>query len=70
MTVLIIVEPTDTGFSAHAPDVPGCVATGADRETVEREMRDAVAFHLEGLRADGFPVPEPRSYATYVEVAA
>jgi predicted RNase H-like HicB family nuclease len=70
MKVLIIVEPTDTGFSAHSPDVPGCVATGPDRETVEREMRDAIAFHLKGLRAEGYPVPELRSYATYVEVAA
>lgn len=70
MKVLIVVETTDTGYSAHSPDVPGCVATGADRESVEREMREALAFHLQGLRADGFPVPEPSSYATYVEVAA
>lgn len=70
MKVLIIVEPTESGFSAHSPDLPGCVAAGPDRESVEREMRDAVAFHLEGLRAEGMDVPEPRSYATYVEVAA
>ena len=70
MKVLIVVETTDTGYSAHSPDVPGCVATGADRESVEREMREALAFHVQGLRADGFPVPEPNSYATYVEVAA
>ncbi len=70
MKVLVIVERSDTGFSAHSPDLPGCVAAGADRETVEREMRDAIAFHLEGLRAEGYPVPEPTSYATYVEVAA
>ena len=70
MKVLIVVETTDTGYSAHSPDVPGCVATGSDRESVEREMREALAFHLQGLRADGFPVPEPSSYATYVEVAA
>ena len=70
MKVLVIVERTETGFSAHSPDVPGCVAAGPDRETVEREMRDAIAFHLEGLRAAGFPVPEPTSYVTYVEVAA
>ena len=70
MKVLIIVERTAGGFSAHSPDLPGCVATGTDRESVEREMRDAIAFHLEGLRAEGVPVPEPQSYATYVEVAA
>jgi len=70
MKVLIVVEATDTGYSAHSPDLPGCVATGPDRGAVEREMQEAIAFHLDGLRADGFPVPEPRSYATYVEVAA
>ena len=67
---LIIVEPTDTGFSAYSPDVPGCVATGRTREDVEREMRDAIAFHLDGLREDGQPVPRPSASASYVEVAA
>jgi predicted RNase H-like HicB family nuclease len=70
MKVLVVVERTDTGFSAHSPDVPGCIATGADQATVEREMREAIAFHVEGLRAAGYCVPEPTSYATYVEVAA
>ncbi len=70
MRVLVIVEQTQTGFSAYSPDVPGCVTTGSDRELVERKMRDAIVFHLEGLRAEGFPVPEPTSYVTYVEVAA
>lgn len=67
---LIIVEPTDTGFSAYSPDVPGCVATGRTREDVEREMRDAIAFHLDGLREDGQPVPRPSASAAYVDVAA
>ena len=67
---LIIVEPTATGFSAYSPDVPGCVATGGSREEVEREMRDAIAFHLDGLREDGEPVPAPRAAASYVDVAA
>jgi predicted RNase H-like HicB family nuclease len=70
MRILIVVEKTETGYSAYSPDIPGCVATGATREEVERTMREAISFHLEGLRADGYQVPEPTSYATYVEVAA
>jgi predicted RNase H-like HicB family nuclease len=67
---LIIIEATSTGFSAYSPDLPGCVATGRTREDVEREMRDAIEFHIEGLRLAGEQVPEPRSQASYCEVAA
>ena len=70
MKLLIVVERTDTGFSAHSPDLPGCIATGPNREVVEQEMRDAITLHLEGMRAAGYPLPERSSYATYVEVAA
>lgn len=69
MKYLVIIEPTDTGFSAYSPDLPGCVATGATREEVEREMHDAMAFHIEGLIEDGLPVPSPLSASAYVEVA-
>ena len=67
---VILIEPTATGYSAYLPDVPGCVAAADAREEVERLMREAVEFHLEGLRAGGEPVPPAHSYATYVEVAA
>jgi predicted RNase H-like HicB family nuclease len=67
---LIIIEGTATGFSAYSPDLPGCVATGSTREEVEREMRTAIEFHLEGLRNAGEPIPEPRSQASYCDVAA
>ena len=70
MRYLVIVEPTATGFSAFSPDVPGCVATGATREDVEREMADAIAFHIEGLRAQGLDAPEPSASSTYVDVPA
>jgi predicted RNase H-like HicB family nuclease len=70
MKVLIIVEQTSTGFSAYSPDVESCIATGATREEVVRTMREAIEFHLEGLRAEGQAVPAPHSYATFVEVAA
>ncbi len=67
---LIVIEKTNTGYSAYSPDLDGCVATGRTRGEVEQNMRDAVAFHLEGLRLEGYEVPEPNSYSTYVQVAA
>jgi predicted RNase H-like HicB family nuclease len=70
MKYLVVVEQTSTGFSAYSPDLPGCVATGATREDVEREMTEAIAFHLEGLQAEGIEVPAPRTFSTYVDVPA
>ena len=70
MKILIIVERTHSGFSAFSPDLPGCAATGATQEDVEQTMQEAIALHLEGLKAEGCQVPEPHAYATYVEVAA
>ncbi len=67
---LIIVEETTTGFSAYSPDLPGCAATGSTREEVEREMQEAIEFHIEGLRLAGEPVPQPRSQAASCETAA
>jgi predicted RNase H-like HicB family nuclease len=67
---LIVIEETATGFSAYSPDVAGCVAAGATRAEVERNMHDALEFHLDGLREDGHPVPPPSTSAAYVEVAA
>jgi predicted RNase H-like HicB family nuclease len=70
MRLLIVVEQTATGYSAYSPDVEGCVAAGSTRDEVERRMREAIELHFEQLRGEGQAVPEPRSYATYVEVAA
>lgn len=67
---LIIIEETATGFSAYSPDLPGCASAASTREAVERSMREAIEFHLEGLRADGQPVPRPSASAAYVDVAA
>lgn len=67
---LIVVEETSTGFSAYSPDLPGCVSTGASRSEVEENMREAIAFHLHGLREDGLSVPEPHAYSAYVELPA
>jgi predicted RNase H-like HicB family nuclease len=67
---LIVIEPTKTGFSAYSPDLPGCVSTGRTREEVEQNMREAIAFHIEGLRDHGQMVPEPGSYSAYIELSA
>lgn len=70
MTYTVVVEPTDTGYSAYLPDVPGCVATGATRAEVEAALREAIEMHLEGLREDGLSVPAPLSYATTIEIGS
>ena len=70
MKYLVVVEETPTGFSAYSPDLPGCVATGSTAAEIERNMTKAIAFHLEGLRAEGLEVPLPHSFSTYVEVPA
>ena len=70
MKYLVIIEKTKTGFSAFSPDLPGCVATGATREEAEKNMREAIAFHLEGLHQEGFEVPQPHSSSTYMDVSA
>lgn len=69
MKYLVVIEPTSTGFSSYSPDLPGCASTGATREECERNMHEAIEFHLEGLRLEGEPVPPPGSSATFVEVA-
>ena len=69
MKYLIVLERTEAGFSAFSPDLPGCVSTGDSEETVVRNMREAIAFHIDGLKEDGLPVPAPNSRSSYVEVA-
>jgi predicted RNase H-like HicB family nuclease len=67
MRYAIVIERADGNYSAFVPDLPGCVATGESLEAVETEIRDAIRFHIEGLKEDGLPVPEPTSIADYVE---
>ena len=67
MRYAVVIEMAGANYSAYVPDLPGCVATGETREEAEREIREAVRFHLEGLREDGVPAPEPRATPTYVE---
>ncbi len=68
--VILIGRTPDGGFGAWAPDLPGCIALGDTVEDTEREMREAIAFHLEGLRSDGEPVPEPSTLSTVIEIPA
>jgi predicted RNase H-like HicB family nuclease len=63
----VVIEKADANYSAYVPDLPGCVATGPTVAAIEAEIRDAIRFHIEGLRADGLEVPEPTSIAEYVE---
>jgi predicted RNase H-like HicB family nuclease len=68
MQYLIVIEKTATGYSAFSPDLDGCVATGGTKQEVEKNMREAIEFHLEGLRQEGYTLPSPSSYSTYIEV--
>ena len=70
MRYAIVIEKAGNNFSGYVPDLPGCVATGATVQDTENVLREAIEFHLEGLRADGLPIPEPSSRVEYVEVAA
>lgn len=68
MKYLVIIEGTDGSYSAYCPDLPGCVAAGDTREETLKLMREAIAFHLEGLQEDGQPIPPAVSTAEYVDV--
>jgi len=62
----IVIEMADGNYSAYSPDLPGCVATGKDREEVEQNMFEAIEMHVKGLREDNLPVPEQKATAEYV----
>jgi predicted RNase H-like HicB family nuclease len=70
MKYLVVVERTESGFSAYSPDVPGCVATAQSRADVEREMAGAISFHLEGMQAEGLELPTPHASTAYVDIPA
>jgi len=70
MRYAIVIEKAENNYSAYVPDLPGCVATGKTVEETETQIREAIEFHLEGLREDGLPIPPPASRVEYVDVAA
>ncbi|MFN0158989.1 MAG: type II toxin-antitoxin system HicB family antitoxin [Bacteroidota bacterium] len=66
---LIVVEKTRSGYSAYSPDIDGCIASGKTRPAVNKNMQEAIRFHIDGLRLEGFPLPKPRSTSHYVGIA-
>ncbi len=70
MKYAVVIEKAQSNYSAYVPDLPGCVATGASIEEVETEIREAIEFHIEGIRNDGEVVSKPSSSVEYIEVAA
>jgi predicted RNase H-like HicB family nuclease len=67
---LVVVERAGANYSAYAPDLPGCIATGNTVDETRRNMQEAVELHLRGLKEDGLSVPDPTSFAEIVEVAS
>ena len=70
MRYAIVIEKAESNYAAYVPDLPGCVATGQTIEETEREIQEAIEFHLRGMREDGLSIPEPSIQVEYVEVAA
>jgi predicted RNase H-like HicB family nuclease len=68
MRYAVVIEKSETGHSAYVPDLPGCVAVGETVEEVETLIREAIGFHLDGMREDGIRIPEPTTRLEYVEV--
>ena len=70
MRYAVVIENAGPNYSAYVPDLPGCIATGSSISDVEREIREAIEFHIEGMREDGDPIPAPSSSVQYVEIVA
>ena len=70
MKYAIVIEKTTSNFSAYVPDLPGCVATGATASETEQRLREAIEFHIAGMREDGSPIPIPVAQVEYIEVAS
>lgn len=70
MRYAIVIEKAENNFAAYVPDLPGCVATGKTVKETEQQLREAIEFHIRGLREDGLPIPDPSSQVDYVEIAA
>jgi len=70
MRYAIVIEKVESNYAAYVPDLPGCVTTGQTLEETEQQIREAIEFHIRGLREDGLPIPEPSSKVNYIDVAA
>jgi len=67
MRYAVVIEKAEGNYSAYVPDLPGCIATASTVEEVEREIREAGRFHIDGLQADGLPIPAPTTITDYIE---
>ena len=70
MRYAVVIEKAPNNYSAYVPDLPGCIASGSTVAEAEAQIREAIEFHLEGLREDGLPIPPPSSQVEYVDVVA
>lgn len=70
MRYAVVIEKAENNYSAYVPDLPGCIATGTSIAETEAQIREAIEFHLEGMREDGIPIPAPSSQVEYVDVVA
>jgi predicted RNase H-like HicB family nuclease len=70
MRYMVIIEKGETAYGAYVPDLPGCIAAAETREETLQLIKEAIEFHIEGLRAEGRPVPQPSSAGEFVEVTA
>jgi predicted RNase H-like HicB family nuclease len=69
MCYAVVIEKASSNYSAYVSDLPGCIATGATVEETEQQIQEAIAFHLDGLREEGLPIPEPTTLCEYVEAS-
>ena len=67
MRYAVVIEKAESNYSAYVPDLPGCVVTAESIEAVEHDIREAIRFHIDGLKEDGLPVPAPEAVAEYIE---
>jgi len=70
MKYAVVIEKGENGYGAYVPDLPGCIAAADTKEEIKKLIHEAIEFHIEGLKGDGEPVPEPTSSIEFIEVAA
>ena len=70
MRYAVVIEKASSNYAAYVPDLPGCIATGVSIEETETRIREAIEFHLEGLKADGSPTPPANSQVEYIDIPA
>ena len=70
MKYAVVIEKGENGYGAYVPDLPGCIAAADTKEEIKKLIHEAIEFHIEGLKEDGEPIPEPTSSIEFIEVAA